>query len=298
MRSDPETDTLLLEQGRRKYKIPTYPPKWFEHFTPFPEQGIVSWSGEFLRELIDRTSFCIADDKEENMHYLKFTPLKDGQTIEVCALNGFRCAIHKFQHDKIASLMDEQEFLIAKPYILELKKWLTHHNVYFALSDNRLFFTNSTKNEQLSLPINFDTFPDYGAFLTYFDSPLNPMTLDKEELLDSLERISIFNTETERCAFFTFDDQELIIYSQAHDTGEATETLQIQYQGDLDKIIFPTRNVIEVLNHFKSQQLSFEFTSEKGPCKISGPEDQDYMVIIMPVTIEQEVYYTEEYSEE
>ncbi len=298
IRNDPDTSTLLLEQGRRKYKIPTYDSSWFDNFTPFPETSFIAWSGDFLKELIDRTSFCIADDKEENMHYLKFTPLDDQQTIETCALNGYQFAMQRFQHKEMVSLLNGEEFLIAKPYVLELKRWLTSQSIQFTLSENRLFFADAAKNEQLSLPINFDTFPSYEVFLNYFDDSLSTMRLDKEELLDSLERVSIFNTETERCSYFVFNEQELIIYSQAHDTGEATETLPIEFQGNLEKIIFPTRNVIEVLNHFDSQQLTFEFTSENGPCKISGPEDQDYIVIIMPVMIEEETYYTEESLEE
>ena|SRR6056297_3167490 len=294
LRDDPDTKTLLLEQGRRKYKIPTYDPSWFDNFTPFPESSFIAWSGEFLKELIDRTSFCIADEKEENMHYLKFSPLNDNQTIETCALNGFQFAMQRFKHQDMVSLLNGEEILIAKPYVLELKKWLTSQAINFTLNENRLFFANTAKNEQLSLPINFDTFPSYEVFLSYFDDQVSTMTIDKEELLDSLARISIFNTETERCSYFVFNDQELVIYSQAHDTGEATETIPIQFEGKLEKIIFPTRNVIDVLNHFNSQQLSFEFTSENGPCKISGTEDQNYVVIIMPVKIEEETYYTEE----
>ncbi|MFW6415258.1 MAG: DNA polymerase III subunit beta, partial [Thermodesulfobacteriota bacterium] len=115
-------------------------------------------------------------------------------------------------------------------------------------------------------------------------------------LIEALERISIFNTETQRCTYLVFGENELVLYSQGQDTGEANETLPVQFQGNIEKIIYPTRNLMEVLNHFDSSQLTFEFTNSNGPCKVTGDEEEDsnYLVIIMPVEIEEETYYSEE----
>jgi len=291
-RSDEET--LLLEQGRRKYKLPTFDATWFQPFTPFPAESAASWSGSELRHLIDRILFCIADDNTDNMHFMKMTPLPDSDKIEVCGLNGHQFAMANLAHSEIHPLLGENGILIAKPYLVELKKWLTDKNIHFTVNQKRLFFTNQNTTEIFSLPLNYDHYPDYNAFFTYFEDETSRMRVDKEELMDSLERLLIFNTETQRCSYFVFDDQELIIYSQGQDTGEATELLPIEFSGQLDKIIFPTKNVIDVLNHFQSPIVEFQFTSSNGPCKITGDDDSHYLVIIMPVQIDEETYYTDE----
>ena len=63
---------------------------------------------------------------------------------------------------------------------------------------------------------------------------------------------------------------------------------------EITKIAFPTRNLIEIMSHFASKQISFVLTGSEGPCGVKGDEDPDYLVIIMPMKIVEETYYTEE----
>ena len=237
-RSDEET--LLLEQGRRKYRLPTFDATWFPSFSPFPEEQATSWSGSELKTLIDGILFCIADDSTDNMHFMKMTPVPESHNLEICGLNGHQFAMKRLEHSGIHPLLGEDGILIAKSYLIELKKWLTDEDIHFTVNNNRLFFTNKAKSEIFSLPINFDNFANYNAFFTFFNDETSKMRVDKEELIDSLERLLIFNTETQRCSYFVFDEQELIIYSQGQDTGEATESIPIEFTGNMDKIIFLT----------------------------------------------------------
>jgi DNA polymerase-3 subunit beta len=40
--------------------------------------------------------------------------------------------------------------------------------------------------------------------------------------------------------------------------------------------------------------VEFEYTNTNGPCRITGEDDPDYLVIIMPVQLDEETYYTDE----
>jgi DNA polymerase-3 subunit beta len=294
LKADPESQSMLLEQGRRKYKLPIYDPSWFQRFADFPEENAVKWSGQFLRTMISRITYCISDDESDPMHCLKINPTQEPGIIEACGLNGHQFAMLRFQQEHVHSLLGDQGVLIAKPYLQELRKWLDTEEIRFAISEKRLFFTNNKQNEIFSLPLNFENFPKYELFFSYFDDETSSMSIDKEELMDSLERILIFNTETQRCVYFVFDNSELVLYGQGQDTGEATETISINFDGRLEKILFPTKNLIEILQHFNSSTLLFTFTSSEGPCKILGEDDEGYIVVIMPVAIQEETYYTEE----
>ena len=295
LRLDPENNNLLLEQGKRKYKLPTYDTTWFQHFHVFPQDNAVLWTGAKLKSLIERIVFCIADDNTENMHYLKLAPVSDqsGQ-IEACGLNGHQFALVRFKHQDLFDRMSQEGILIAKPYLLELRKWLENDQLYFNMDEKRLFFTNKDRSEHFSLPLNMDVFPDYSNFLSYFEQENSYMTVAKDELTEALDRLRVFNTETQQSSYFIFDNTELVIYSEGQETGEATESLQIDYHGDVEKIAFPTKDLIEILSHFDSESVRFEFTNALGPCKISGVRDEEYFVITMPVDITEEVYYEEE----
>ncbi|ACV69753.1 DNA polymerase III subunit beta [Desulfohalobium retbaense] len=297
-------DHVLLEQGRRKYKLPTNDASWFQPFSAFPEDEAVLWSGDFLKEIINRITYCVADDESMNgMNCLKITPWPNSEAVEACGLNGHQFALMRFLNPDIHAILpqdDEGEdsgILIAKNYLLELKKWLSSDEIYFTIDQKRLFFTNGKKNEIFSLPLSTYKFPKYETFLSNFQNETSKLNIGRDEILDALERVALFNTENQRCSYFVFDSTEMIVYSQGQETGEATESLGVEYSGDLKKIAFPTTTLIEVLSHFQSEMITFEFTGVEGPCKITGKEDSGYLVVVMPMHVAEETYYVEEETE-
>ena len=76
--------------------------------------------------------------------------------------------------------------------------------------------------------------------------------------------------------------------------GSAQEILEVDYHGSLANIAFPTKDLIEIFGHFKSEYMTMTFTEQEGPCGITGSEEKDYMVILMPMRVAEEVYYSEE----
>ena len=69
---DEGTGNLLLEQGRRTYKLPVSGAEWFQNFSEFPAETPVTWSGDFLQDVLDRVVFCISDDDATDAIDLKY----------------------------------------------------------------------------------------------------------------------------------------------------------------------------------------------------------------------------------
>ena len=88
--------------------------------------------------------------------------------------------------------------------------------------------------------------------------------------------------------------QEVILTAAGQDIGSATESLDVEFAGDIDKIAFPTNNLLGIMDHFASAKLSFTLTGSEGPCGIRGNEDASYLVIIMPMKIIDDTQYSEE----
>lgn len=298
LKTDDSGQFLQIQQGSRKYKLPTNDPEWFPPFAPFPEDNAVVWSGDFLQEVIDRISFCISD--EDTMEAIACMNMvakqKDDKTVvEVCGLNGHQFAMFSFDNPDIAEMVPESGILIQKKYLLELKRWLTENEIELAISEKRLFFRTVDGFETFSLPLSYYQYPDYNSFLTKVRGEGgSELKVDRAELAESLDRIMIFNSENNRCVNMHFDGDTVTLYSQGQDVGTASESMTVEFTGDLPKIAFPTKNLIEILSHFTSKTLSFKLTGAEGPCGISGDKDPDYMVIIMPMKIVEETYYTEE----
>ena len=286
--------SLILEQGRRTYKLPANDPTWFQKFAGFSTDGSVVWSGDFFQEVIDRVFFCVSDDEASDaIACLYMKPVGDG-AIEMCGLNGHQFALTRFTHDELSGLLPQEGILIQRKYVGELRKWLGGDEIEVNITPKRLFIRSGNGQETLSLPRAGYEYPDYSPFMSRLEAPGSSLlTLNRKDCLDALDRISIFNTETERCTYFDLKDGEAMLSAQGQDTGSANESLEVSYAGDIAKIAFPTKNLMEIMTHYQSGDLVLTLTGTEGPCGITGAEDPDYTVLIMPMKISEETYYEE-----
>jgi DNA polymerase-3 subunit beta len=301
LKTDAEKQNLLVEQGARKYKLPLNDPEWFQKFSAFPENGTLFWSGDLLNEIIEKIAFCISDEDSMEaiacMYMLpaQAGPMDEGKRVDVCGLNGHQFAMFSFINDDVHALLPEEGILIQKKYLLELKKWLSADEIELSISNKRLFFRTGDRKETFSLPLSYYQYPNFRGFLAKLgDQNASTLHANRLEMIDALERITIFNTETNRCTYITFRPDESILSSQGQETGTATETLESSFQGTLPHIAFPTKNLIEILNHFGSEKVKFVLTGAEAPCGITGESDPEYLVILMPMMIQEETYYSED----
>ena len=107
-------------------------------------------------------------------------------------------------------------------------------------------------------------------------------------------RIAIFNSESNRCTYFELSEKEAMLTATGQDVGSASESLDVDYKGDIAKIAFPTSNLLTILDHFSSSDLTLTLTGAEGPCGIGGQDDPEYLVIIMPMKILDDVNFSEE----
>ena len=292
---DEASGNLLVEQGRRTYKLPVSGAEWFQNFSTFPEENTVTWSGDFLQDLLDKVTFCISDDDAmDAIACLCMMPKGNGR-IDVCGLNGHQFALVSFTHDELAERLPEEGILIQKKYLQDMKKWLGVDEIELSITGKRLHLRSMSKAETLSLPRAAHQYPDYSIFMSKLASEdMHPMTLGRKEAMEALGRILIFNTESDRCTYMDLSSGEALLSAQGQDVGSASESLEVTYGGDIKRIAFPTRNLMDVLAHFVSGKIDMMLTGAEGPCGIRGADDPDYTVIIMPMKVSETTYYSEE----
>lgn len=294
LKLDEQNPVLHIEQGRRKYKLPVNDATWFQKFADFPEQGSVIWSGDFLQELIDRIVYCIGDEGSDALACLFIKPAADGR-IEAAGMNGHQFAMCSFSHDDLRALLPQEGILVQKKYINELKKWLGTDEINLNLGDKRLFVRTENKAESLSLPLSSYQYPDYSVFLSRLKGEdISHLRLSRAEAQDALLRIAIFNSESNRCTYFDLSEKEAVLSATGQDVGSASESLDVEYSGSIAKIAFPTNNLLTIIEHFSSSSLAMVLTGAEGPCGITGTDDVDYLVIIMPMKILDDITFSEE----
>ncbi|MDR1686575.1 MAG: DNA polymerase III subunit beta [Desulfovibrio sp.] len=294
LRVDETASVMHIDQGRRKYKLAVNDATWFQQFAEFPDTGAVLWSGDFLQELIDRIAYCIGDEGADALSCFLLKPAPE-ERIEASGMNGHQFAMYSFTNEDLRALLPEDGILIQKKYLNELKKWLGGGEIYLNTGEKRLFLRDEAGREFFSMPLSSYQYPDYTVFISRLkESGISRLTLPREETQNALQRIALFNTESNMCAYFDLSAHEVVMTAQGQDFGSASETLDASYEGGIGKIAFPTGNLLNIIDHYTSRELNLSMTGSEGPCGIRGDEDKDYLVILMPMKIVDEVGYSEE----
>lgn len=295
---DTQKSSLLVRQGRHgRYKLPVYSAEWFQSFAPFPEEGAVLWSGDVLQDIIDKILFCIDDDEERDaMSCLCFMPCANGK-IQACGMNGHQFALVSFINDDLCAKLPEKGMLIQKKFLPDIKKWLPAEDIELNLSDKRLFLKGRDGTEILSIvrAVNYK-YPDYNVFLSRLEGDVPAsLELHRKEAIDALKRLVVFAPESgQPCVLMRFSPHELTLVAKGSD-GSARESMEAAANtGDLTEIAFPTRDLLEILGHFASEKIRMSFTGPEGPCGITGDDDREYMVILMPMRVANDSFFPEE----
>ncbi len=294
---DESSKVLLIEQGKRKYKLPVNDAAWFQNFSPFPVENAVVWSGDFLQDILDKVTFCISDDDAmDAIACLYVKPIKDNSDgrVEVCGLNGHQFALVGFNHDDLMQLLPEEGILLQKKYLQELKKWLNSDEIELNITDKRFYVRSLSAQETLSLPRATHAYPEYTPFLDKISGENSTMVINRKECAEALGRISIFNTNNNRCTYFDLSTNEALLSAQGQDVGSANENIEVRYDGEISRIAFPSKDLMDIMGHFNSEDLTMILTGAEGPCGIQGKDDLDYTVIIMPMKITDTNFYNED----
>ncbi|MBD5608014.1 MAG: DNA polymerase III subunit beta, partial [Desulfovibrio sp.] len=254
-------------------------------------------SGDVLQEILERVMFCIDDEDTKEAAACVCFKATQKDTFEVCGLNGHQFAMVTVTEPGVWGLLQKGDLLIQRKYLSDIKKWLDPNEIEINLSDKRLYLKGKNGAELLSVPRAHFSYPDYNLFMSKLDEPgISELNLSRQEAIDALGRIAIFNTESDRCVFMDLGAVELKLSAEGADVGSALEELEVSYAGALKKIAFPTKSLMEIFGHFQSERMDMLFTGAEEPCGIKGadPEDRDYLVIIMPMKVSEKSYYAEE----
>ena len=295
--SDEKNGILFVQQEKRHFKLPLSESSWFPELDEYPEENLrAELSGNKFKEILEKSLFCISDDDTmQGMTCLKIAPGLPEEYVELCAFNGHQLSLYSYNNQELRQILPEKGIMIAKKYLLDLRKWVPESDIELSITDSKIFFRTTDKKECFSLPLSMHQFPNYRDFIKNYSEKLgSPLIARKNDLVDSLERILIFNTDSQMSTLMRLGPEEIYMTSTAVDSGEAEEIVGCSYQGDLSEVVFNTKSLLEILAHIDDENIIMRFAGPIEPCKINGDNNEEYYVMTMPVQIEEETYYTEE----
>lgn len=278
-----------ITAGLSVYNLAGTSSEEYPDFPEYSEESLVSLPSELIKELIEKTIFSVAQERESNYTLTgilleKDTKNEDINVLRMISSDGHRLSIMERELDRESNdIIIEKNTLIPRKGVLEIKK-ISERQKTISLGVDKKQLIVKTKNTLMLIRLMNGDFPDYRNIVNVIEKE-NIIEIDKGMFMESLKRTNLFTEDTFNAIQFTFGDNKLVLSSQNMDIGSAKDEMAVIYSGEPMDLGFNCRYFIETLQVMKSDTVKAYINSDQSPCLIEGDDDQGFISIIMPMKI-------------
>jgi len=287
-----ENDWFELRCGRARFKMMSLDPRSFPAM-PSPtgrmgEAAAPAVTSELrlpaleMAKMIDKTIFAVSPDEARyNLSGVYIVTPEDG-TVRMVATDGHRLSMIDRAAQGFAM---SAGVIIPRKGLAELRKLLDQagDNEAQLIIDRQLAWLRRGSSE-ISMRLVEGEFPDYKGVIPYQSK--YQIRVRRDILLNAMKRAAIFSNERYHGVKLTFADGTLTVSSASPDMGEASETLDLDFNGAEFSIGFNAQYVQQVLNILPSDsEAILGLTDDVTAGVITTPEDSGYQYVVMPMRL-------------
>ncbi len=278
-----------INAGKSQYNLAGTSSEEYPSFPEYSADTLTSISCDIIRELIEKTIFSVAQERESNFTLtgilLEKEKTEEGKSvIRMVSSDGHRLSLMEKELDAESSgITIEKNTLIPRKGVNEIKKACEGQKNFLMGSDKKQLVIK-TKNSLMVVRLMNGEFPDYRSIVNVIEKN-NLMEIERISFLESLKRTNLFTEETFNAIQLIVKENILVLSSQNMDFGNAKDEMEISYTGDPLELGFNCRYFIDTLQVMRSEMVKAYVNSDQSPCLIEGDADQGFISIIMPMKI-------------
>jgi DNA polymerase-3 subunit beta len=278
---------LVLAQGKSKFSLQTLAAEEFPTVSvadTYPAKVVLSQKA--LKNLLHLVHFSMA--QQDIRYYLNGLLLViDQDSLKAVATDGHRLAFSAVKSTEEGVSInvgpDRQEVIIPRKAVLELQRLLTDSEtpvtIEFAANQARFTFDQI---ELLSKLIE-GKFPDYQRVIP--TGHTKHVSMERELLLGSLQRAAILTTDKFKGVRLTLSSGCLRVSSTNAEQEEASEDLEVDYQGEPVDIGFNVQYLLDVLSNLKNKTVEIALQDPNASALITTAQDSEFKYVVMPMRI-------------
>ncbi|MEI6627289.1 MAG: hypothetical protein WCL61_01720, partial [bacterium] len=149
------------------------------------------------------------------------------------------------------------------------------------ISDNQIMF--SFNNIDLISRLIDGMYPEYEQIIP--PAFKNKVTINRQALIKAVKTSSLF-TKNSVCDVkleFLKEKNEIIVTSSSAQTGENSDDLEAQIEGESLLVVFNYNYLLDGLNNINGDEVVMEMNSPSAPILLRAKELNDYLYIVMPI---------------
>jgi len=277
-----------ITAGSSLYRLAGMVADEFPQIPTYNEQNMVQIESAVLADLVDKTIYSIALDKE-NMFTLTAALLqkvkKDEHLfLKMISSDGHRLTMMSREVDaSLDALQMNSTTLIPRRGVQEIRKFCENKiSFIFGIEERQIVL----KSEESLLIIRLmeGDFPDFQGLLNILSKD-NSIYIDRLRFLEGLKRINLFTEDLFHAIRIDIQENKMILTSQNSDFGSAKDEINVEYSGKPLSLGFNCRYFIESLQVMEGKTIIASINNQESPCMISSEEDTGFISIIMPMKI-------------
>jgi len=278
-----------IKTGSSMYNLAGTSSEEYPDFPEYNEESLVDIPSELIRELIEKTIFSVAQERESNYTLtgilLEKEKKEEGKSsLRMVSSDGHRLSIMEKELDSESdAIVIEKNTLIPRKGVSEIKKVCEGQKNIFIGSDKKQLVVK-TKNSLMIVRLMNGEFPDYRSIVNVIERD-NNLEIERVAFLESLKRTNLFTEDTFNAIQLSVADNKLVLSSQNMDFGNAKDEMDIKYSGEPMELGFNCRYFIDTLQVMRSDIIKAFVNSDQSPCLIEGDDDKGFISIIMPMKI-------------
>ena len=283
-----ENNWVEITAGPSVYRLAGIVGDEFPQFPAYDESAMVKIESAIVADLVDKTIFSIAQDKE-NMFTLTAALLQKVQEnnrsyLKMISSDGHRLTIMSREiDDTLDDLRLNPITLIPRRGVQEIRKFCENKNsFYFGIEEKQAVL--KSEDSLLIIRLMEGDFPDFQSLLNVLSNE-NSIKIERIRFLESLKRINLFTEDLFHAIKIDINDNKIILTSQNADFGSAKDEFSIDYNGIPLSLGFNCRYFIETLQVMEGDIITASIKSQESPCMISSDEDSGFLSIIMPMKL-------------
>jgi len=280
---DDETNSIEISSDNGNYKLVGQNASEFPKVPSVDSSSTLEIDSEVLANAINKTLFATGNDE--------LRPVMSGVFCELSAENATFVATdaHKLvKHIRKNINSDKTTSFILPKKPLSLLKNNISDGVTVSFQYNEMNVLFKFNNTTLICRLIDGKYPNYDAVIPK-ENP-NKLIINKQELLNSIKRVSIYANKTTHQIRFKVAGSELQITSEDLDfANKAEERLTCQYEGEDMEIGFNSRFIIDMLNNIGANQICIDMSAPNRAgiiLPLDGQnDDEETLMLVMPVML-------------
>lgn len=278
---------VLVTAGSAKFTLPTLSVNEYPNLPELPETAGLIASDIFTTAV---NQVAIAAGKDDSLPTLTGVHIEiNKNNITLAATDRYRLAVRELTWQAKDGNIEANTLVRARTLSDAAKSLTTHSQVTLALSpsssNEKLVGFISELKTMTSRTLD-GTFPPFKHLLP--TESVAQATIEVAPFLDSVRRVALVTDKTVPLRLI-FSDNSLQLEAGAGEEAQATEELEIIYNGEAINIAFNPTYLTDGLQAISTPFVQIDFTGASKPAVLSGKhelngaKDESYKYLLMPM---------------